>query len=169
MQCLFQLSPCLLYILVKCDRLTFICDQKNRHRAEQNVASSSGNMLLFFFLCEIYSVSPYVSTPDPFEACFKKKKKKKKPSRSFHCSFCPLFCRAEEGQGSVLREVQQNRNKQTNKKMNTFFFFFSAGLISFFGSCGTFMSLCAHIDESWWNFLANNNNNNNKQYVNSHQ
>lgn len=29
MQCLFKLSKCLLYIIVKCDRLTFICDKKN--------------------------------------------------------------------------------------------------------------------------------------------
>lgn len=62
MQCLFKLSKCLLYIIVKCDRLTFICDEKKQHHAEQIVANSSGNMLfitsimffgafLFFFLC----------------------------------------------------------------------------------------------------------------------
>lgn len=42
MQCLIKLSKCLLYIIVKCDRLTFICDKekkkKKHHHTEQNVA-----------------------------------------------------------------------------------------------------------------------------------
>lgn len=33
MQCLFTLSECLLYIIVKCDRLTFICDKKRKENS----------------------------------------------------------------------------------------------------------------------------------------
>ena len=54
MQCLFELSKCLLYITVECDRLPFLCDEKNsitqKRMWQTHLMICSFNTSLMFFL-----------------------------------------------------------------------------------------------------------------------
>lgn len=74
MQCLFKLSKCLLYIIVKCDRLTFICDKKNTITQNRMWQTHLRICLLLFLRCFwifFFFSLIYVSTQCPHQACSK--------------------------------------------------------------------------------------------------
>lgn len=151
MQCLFKLSKCLLYIVVKCDRLTFICDKKKTASCRTECGKFICSLLLLLFLehffCDLL-ISNYVSTQCPHLArsYFK--------TKIVDSSFCFSFSGRTSGAGGVSATLNAVKDEIMSFLMISDQFSLQGWFL--FGSCGTFTSLCAHICtfyESRWNYI----------------